>query len=253
MKNTYKTSEVAKIIGIHSNTVRLYEKLELIPKPERKQNGYRVFTDFHLAQFKLARTALQVEVLQNGLRKKAIEIIKTSATSNLKKAKALADDYLQQIIQERLYAEEAIKIARKILSGESKESYEFALTRKETADYLEISMDTLRNWELNGLLTVKRKQNGYRIYTDEDIRRLKIIRSLRCANYSLAAILRMLSELDINPDICIKKVIDSPDETDDIISVCDKLLTSLRYAEENAQSILVQLAEMKTKISKPST
>lgn len=32
---TYKTAEVAAIIGIHPNTVRLYEKLKLIPKPER--------------------------------------------------------------------------------------------------------------------------------------------------------------------------------------------------------------------------
>ena len=62
--NTYRTAEVAKIIGIHPNTVRLYEKLGFIPKPERKSNGYRVFTDFHIEQFKLSRIALQVEVLQ---------------------------------------------------------------------------------------------------------------------------------------------------------------------------------------------
>lgn len=31
----YKTSEVAATIGIHPNTVRLYEKLELIPKPDQ--------------------------------------------------------------------------------------------------------------------------------------------------------------------------------------------------------------------------
>lgn len=37
----YKTSDVAAIIGIHPNTVRLYEKLELVPKTERLQNGLR--------------------------------------------------------------------------------------------------------------------------------------------------------------------------------------------------------------------
>ena len=245
MQITYKTSEIAKIIGVHPNTVRLYEELKLIPMSERKPNGYRVFTDFHLAQFKLARTALKVEVLQNGLRKKAIEIIKTSAAGNLKKAEILTYDYLQQIHQVQLHADESIKIVQQLLSGENEETKTFFLTRKETADYLQITMDTLRNWELNGLLIVKRKQNGYRVYVDEDIRRLKIIRSLRCANYSLSAILRMLGELDINPNICIKEIIDSPDETDDIISVYDKLLTSLRYAEKNAQSLLEQLAEMK--------
>ena len=253
MINTYSTSEVAKIIGIHPNTVRFYEEVEFIPPPERKQNGYRVFTDFHLAQFKFARTALQVEILQNGLRKTAIEIIKTSATGNFEEAEVLAKKYLEQINQEQLHAEEAIKITRQLLSGKNCEIEGLHLTRKQVTDYLQVSMDTLRNWELNGLLVVKRKQNGYRIYTDDDIRRLKIIRSLRCANYSLSAILRMLGELDTNSDICIEKVIDSPDEADDIISVCDNLLTSLRYAEENAGSLLTQLAEMKAEKIKPSS
>lgn len=245
MPNTYKTSEVARIIGIHPNTVRLYEELKLIPKPVRQQNGYRVFTDFHLEQFKLARTALRVEVLQNGLRKKAIDIIKTSATGNLEEAESLTENYLRQIKQEQRNAQEAIEIVNLLLSGSKQELDKLHLTRKETADYLQISMDTLRNWELNGLLTVKRKQNGYRIYTDVDIRRLKIIRSLRCANYSLSAILRMLNELSRNPQANISEVIDTPRETDDISSVCDKLLTSLRFAKENAENMLILLNKMK--------
>lgn len=68
--NTYKTSEIAAAIGVHPNTVRLYEELGLIPKPQRLPNGYRVFTELHVEQFRLARLAFRVEVLQNGLRKK---------------------------------------------------------------------------------------------------------------------------------------------------------------------------------------
>jgi DNA-binding transcriptional MerR regulator len=33
---TYRTSEVAQIIGVHPNTVRLYEEYELIPKPRKE-------------------------------------------------------------------------------------------------------------------------------------------------------------------------------------------------------------------------
>ncbi len=242
---TYKTSEVAHHIGIHPNTVRLYEDLELIPKPERKENGYRVFTDFHMEQIKFARIALKVEVLQNGLRKQAIFIIKTSALGNFSKAIFLSEQYLQQIRNEQKNAEEAIAITEKLLTGGSQETGTAFLTRKEAADYLQISIDALRNWEMNGLLTVKRKQNGYRVYTDEDIRRLKIIRSLRCANYSLSAILRMLNTLSKNPEADIRQVIDTPKESDDIISVCDNLLTSLHCAEQNAKVMLVHLEKMK--------
>ncbi len=241
----YKTSEIAHHIGIHPNTVRLYEELELIPKPERKENGYRVFTDFHMEQIKFARIALKVEVLQNGLRKQAIAIIKTSALGNFNKAICLTNHYLQQIRNEQRNAEEAIVITEKLLSGDSQEKDTTFLTRKETADYLQTSIDALRNWEMNGLLTVKRKQNGYRVYTDDDIRQLKIIRSLRCANYSLSAILRMLNTLSQNPEADIRQVIDTPKENDDIISVCDKLLTSLHYAEQNAKAMLAHLEKMK--------
>lgn len=243
--NTYKTSEIARCIGIHPNTVRLYEELELIPKPKRKANGYRVFTDVHMEQIKLARTAFKVEVLQNGLRKQVIAMLKTAATGNYNKAICLAKDYLQQIKKEQKNAEEAIAITQKLLSGGNQEIDMTVLTRKETANHLHITMDALRNWEMNGLLTVKRKQNGYRVYTHEDIRRLKIIRSLRCANYSLSAILRMLNTLSSNPKADIRQVIDTPKESDDIISVCDKLLTSLHFAEENAEIMLIHLEKMK--------
>lgn len=56
----YRTAEVAAIIGIHPNTVRFYEDWGLISKPERKENGYRVFTDLHIQQIRLARVALQM-------------------------------------------------------------------------------------------------------------------------------------------------------------------------------------------------
>lgn len=169
---THKTAEVAAIIGIHPNTVRLYEKLKLIPKPERLPNGYRVFTEFHIKQCKLIRLAFQVEILQNGLRKKIAQMIMVSATGDFVTAIALTKNYLKQIRQERQNAEEAIEIVKQILSGSIRGNSR-QLKRKDVSELLDISMDTLRNWEMNGLLTVKRKDNGYRVYTDEDIQRLK--------------------------------------------------------------------------------
>ena len=158
--NTYTTTEVAKIIGIHSNTVRMYEEWGLIPLAERKSNGYRVFTDFHIEQLRLARIAFQIEVLQNGLRKKVVETVKLSAKKDFDKALMFAEEYRSQIQREKRNAEESIGIAKQILSGKSVEQTLF-LKRKEVSDYLDISMDTLRNWERNGLIQVKRKQLFY--------------------------------------------------------------------------------------------
>ncbi|MFC4598791.1 MerR family transcriptional regulator [Cohnella hongkongensis] len=249
--NTYRTAEIAHRFGIHPNTVRLYEKLGLIPSPERKANGYRVFTDFHVEQLQLVRTALEVEVLQNGLRKQAAAIIQAAAAGNFDTAIHLTERYGQQIKTEQKNAEEAIAIAEKLWSGENQECSNARLTRKETADLLQISIDTLRNWEMNGLLTVKRKQNGYRVYSDKDIERLKMIRALRCANYSLAAILRMLIALSRDPKAIIRETIDTPEENAVVISVCDKLLTSLKVAESNARIMLTQLEAMKKQFNPP--
>lgn len=77
--NTYSTSQIAEIVGLHPNTVRTYEEWGLIHKPKRKPNGYRVYNDVHIKQFRLARKALQIEVLQAGLRKRIIEAVKLSA------------------------------------------------------------------------------------------------------------------------------------------------------------------------------
>lgn len=244
--NTYKTSEVAKIIGIHPNTVRFYEEWGLIPQAERKENGYRIFTDFHIEQLKFARIAFKIEILQNGLRKKIIETVKISALGDFDKALTYANEYLVQIYQEQRNAEEAIEIVKHLLSGETLQGDMF-LKRKEVSEHMNITMDTLRNWELNGLLSVKRKKNGYRVYTYDDIRRLKIIRSLRCANYSLEAILRMLGALAVNPQVNLKKVLNTPSDNTDIISACDKLIVSLRNAGINAEKMIAILYDMKAK------
>jgi DNA-binding transcriptional MerR regulator len=250
---TYTTSEVARVIGIHPNTVRLYEEYQLIPKPERRSNGYRIFTDLHIEQLELARILLSIEILQNGLRKMTIEIIKTAATGDFDAALQQTDIYLARVQTERRNAEEALNTVHQILEGRAGEDNESELTkplrRKEAADYLNVTIDTLRNWELNGLMRIKRLQNGYRIYTHEDLEMLKIIRTLRFANYSLAAILRMMRALSHDPQVNIRKVINTPREDDDIISACDHLLFSLDDAEKKAIAVSEKLRSMKQQFS----
>ncbi|EQG16733.1 merR regulatory family protein [Clostridioides difficile DA00065] len=192
---------------------------------------------------------MKIEVVQRGLRKDALEIVRTSANRDFDKAISLVNKYLQQLEIEKSNAEEALTIVTQILNGNTPETNKLFLTRKETAEHLNVTIDTLRNWEMNGLLKVKRKQNGYRVYTDEDIKRLKIISALRCANYSLSAILRMLNALSSNPNTNIKTVLDTPKDDDEIISVCDKLITSLKEAEHNAKTMKFHLQIMKKQFS----
>lgn len=241
---TYKTATVASIVGYHPNTVRLYETWGLITAPKRLNNGYRVYTDLHIQQILLAKTALEIPILQNGLRKKAITIIKSCAQLSFDCALQQTREYIEQVDKETANAKEAITIVEELLVHKPIEK-QVSFTRKQTAEYLQVTMDTLRNWELNGLLHTKRKTNGYRYYTMEDIQRLKIIKVLRLANYSLSAILHLLSSLDNNQDKSVAKIMEQY-PTSDIMDVCDTLLLSLQKAKHNALSMIDQITIMKS-------
>lgn len=234
------------MIHIHPNTVRMYEELGFITKPLREENGYRIFTELHITQFQVARRAFQIEVIQNGLRKKAIEIVRLTANCLFEEAIKGAKEYIELTMKEIVRAKEAVDIVNRLLQSKQQED-EIYLKRKEASQLLEITMDTLRNWEMNGLLKVKRATNGYRVYTQSDINRLKIIRVLRCANYSLAAILRMLNKIDLDSHTDIQDALNTPNEGEDIISVCDQLISSLNFAKDNMMNIKNQLIKMREK------
>lgn len=68
--------------------------------------------------------------------------------------------------------------------------------------------------------------------------------------FSLSAILRLLRNLDNDNNVDIKHIIDIPKENEDIVSVCDKLLTSLENAEDECNKMIIQIKKMK-KINPP--
>ena len=108
--------------------------------------------------------------------------------------------------------------------------------------------NTVRMYEEWGLIQKPfRKKNGYRVYDENDMNRLKIIRSLRCANYSLSSILRMLNKLEAQQD-CVSEMLDilnTPDEDESIVSACDNLVVSLQGAIENAYCAKQLIEEIK--------
>ena len=108
MQNAYSTSQIADKFGLHPNTIRLYENWGVISSPARKPNGYRAFTDEHIKQIEIVRLALRAEVLQNGLRKQAVQIIQTVALRDYEKALTLTNDYIKNIDKETEFSKAAI-------------------------------------------------------------------------------------------------------------------------------------------------
>lgn len=243
---TYTTSQIAKIVGVHPNTVRMYEKWGLISIPDRKANGYRIYTDIHIAQFEMAKKAFQIELLQSGMRKQMIDALKFCAQCKFDEASACVVRYLEQTEREIEHTKEAARLTASFFQHTQYSGKTYK--RADAAKALHVTIDTIRNWEMNGLITVKRKENGYRIYDTNDMNRLKIIRTLRCANYSLSSILRMFQALENQESVetsDVLNILNTPRADEEIILACDKLMDSLYHARKNAKEVLTILNEIK--------
>ncbi|MFA7673630.1 MAG: MerR family transcriptional regulator, partial [Clostridia bacterium] len=168
---------------------------------------------------------------------------------DLNGAMAAADEYESMLLSEIKKARNAITAVEDILNGRN-ETDHICLKRTQAAKSLGVTVDTLRNWELNGLVTIKRKENNYRVYDESDMRLLNIIRTLRCANYSLSSILRLISCMNNKQPMDLERILNTPSLNEDIVSVCDRLVISLQNTLKDAVKIKSMIRE---KISDPQT
>lgn len=249
MNKKYTTKEIADAVGIHVNTVRFYEDIGFMTKPKRQSNGYRIYTELQLEQCRLIRLAMRAEVLQNGLRKKAVEIVTCCAALDFDDALLAAVEYETMIDSEIQKAKAAIIAVERLLQKNMQVDDGTLLIRCEAAQTLGVTSETLRTWERSGLIKVKRKKNGYRVYSVSDMERLGIIRTLRLANYSLSAILRLLNDLDRYSVESVEETLNTPQENEDIVSVCDRLIVSLQSAADDAKELQDMIKILQTRIS----
>ncbi len=168
------------------------------------------------------------------------------AELNLDKSLEAADEYVCMIDREIANAKAAIAAVEKRMKN-AFATENIVLKRREAANLLNITSETLRTWERSGLLKVHRRETGYRVYHAADMERLNMIRTLRCANYSLSAILRLLNGLDRNEVSSIETVLNSPGWDEDILSVCDQLIVSLCKTRVDAGEMVNMILQMKEK------
>lgn len=230
---TYRTAEIAALIGIHPNTVRFYEGEGLLPPVPREENGYRIYSERHLLGLKLIRCAFRAEILSSNLRNEAADIIRTSASGRHRSAVQKAKRYRAHLLEEIGRAREAIRLTEQILNKDIFHIEQgMVYGRRDAAAQIGISMDVLRDWERNGLIEVPRAGKR-RQYGTQEMNRLKIIFVLRSAHYSQTAVRRMLKKLD-SGEFDLLAAIDTPEPTEDIVSVADRYITSLQGAVEDS-------------------
>lgn len=240
-----RTSDLSKAVGIHPNTVRLYEQWGFIAPAERSPSGYRLFTETHLDQLRLARLALHGGWPGRAIRRSALSLVRQTAAGDLASALAQARHHLTLVQAERAQAEAAAAFLDQWAHGRLAETPAPPLSIGQAAQLLAVSLDILRNWERNGLLTVPRDSaTGYRRYGPAEIGRLRVIRLLLQAGYSMMAVLRMLLQLDQGRREGLREILDTPRPDEDILTTADQWLTTLAEHEQRARAMIAQVEAM---------
>lgn len=193
---------------------------------------------------------MRAEVLQNGLRRKAVEIVRLCAKQYYDASLEAATEYHAMIQNEICRAKAAVASVENMLDARGTKQ-NVRKTRHNAAEALGVTSETLRTWERNGLLTVRRGENGYRVYSAADMERLNIIRTLRCANYSLSSILRLLNNLDRRNSRSVEEILNTAEPGEDIISVCDRLIISLESTAKDADMMICMIEKIKIKYPTP--
>lgn len=253
--NYLRTSDLAKAVGVHPNTARRYVDRGFLPPVERSPSGYRRFTQRHLDCLRVARQVYGGPYPGKAIYQSGVRIIQATVSGDLGGALELAYRHLTLVQAERAQADIAADLlerwafgapaARTSRSTPPDDTTSQPLQIGQIAHLLGISIDILRNWDRNGLIDVPRDpSNGYRRYGAPEISRLRVIRMLSRAGYSLSAILRMLLQLDQGETIDLRRALDTPRPDEDVYTASDRWLSTLAEQEQRAHTIIALIEEM---------
>ncbi len=235
---TYRTNEIAKAASIHVNTVRFYERIELISPVPRKKNNYREYSYRHLAQILVLRHLFLDEWPGRAVRDASYKIIEAMKEWNLSQARAATNDYREVVKQERDKTIETIGILKDWSSQKEVKGDSFELDYNQAAEMIGVTKETIRGWERNRLVAIPRKGPGrVRCFTTHVCQRLQVIYLLRQAQFSLSAIYTALKSLDKGDDALAMESLEAP-EKDLVFTSGDHVLEVLNETLDKAGDLI---------------
>ncbi len=240
---TYSTREIARIAGVHPNTVRLYESWGFISCAGRAENNYRIFTEGHLAQMKLARAALPGPYPIDG--RLVQGLVREFAHGNMDESLVLAGRYRDLVKREREMAVQALATLDNWYEKRSGDKTKTVIRgRRKAARQAGVSLDALRTWERNGLLTVSKDDRGVLAFSEWDLEKIGVIRLLRKCGYSIISLLRVFGrdeDLIGKPSVLLSL----PDSNGDLFYATDMFMQYLEQHAERARRITAMIKSYK--------
>jgi DNA-binding transcriptional MerR regulator len=240
-----RTSDLARAVGVHPNTVRRYAERGFLPPVERSPSGYRRFTRCHLYCLRLAHQVYSTQYASKEIRQSGTRIVQAAVRGDLDDALERARAHLALVRSERAQADLAAAVLERWTCAPPADDTIRPRRIGQVARFLGVTVDVVRNWDRNGLIEVPRDpSNGYRCYGAQEISRLRVIRLLSRAGYGMSAILRMLIQLDESGTSDLRRALDTPRPDEDIYTARDRWITTLADHERGAQAIVALMAEI---------
>jgi len=190
-----RTKDLAQAVQISVQQVRNYEASGFIPAVERSPNGYRRYTQQHLMALKTAKQLIAGYGWQ-----RAQQVMQAVHQDKLADALALIDERHAELARTRLQLEQTsavLSILAAQLPSATRSHIPERLHVGAAARLVGVRVSALRFWEQQGLLhPVREKHSRYRVYDEQQLRRLRIVALLRQANYDFAIIRTTLEEFE---------------------------------------------------------
>ena len=89
-----RTSDLARAVGVHPNTVRRYVDRGLLPPVEYSPSGYRRFTSRHLDCLRLAWRVYSSPYAGKAIYQSGVRIVQATVNGDLRGALELAHRHL---------------------------------------------------------------------------------------------------------------------------------------------------------------
>ncbi|SEM97880.1 MerR family transcriptional regulator [Lihuaxuella thermophila] len=184
--------DIAKKLSVSTSALRHYEEWGIVPPVPRGPNGYRLYTEEHVAYFECIRA--MAPVFGMTLTK---QVMKHIQRKELDQAFWLVNEAQATLHQEKTVTEKTIEILEteelETIHSKKRKWMSIGEASRETS----VPASAIRHWEKMGLISIPRdKENGYRRFGHAQVRRILLIRTLRTAHYPLDLIRKLIHKLD---------------------------------------------------------
>lgn len=194
VRDNLRTIDLARAAGMSVQQVRNYEALGLLPKAERSKSGYRLYTQRHLAALTTARSL----VMGYGWQR-VPSIMQALHRGDMSGALSEIDAHHAEMASKRIQVEQTLA-ALHSLAIQQAPAHGYRHSQRlwvgEAAKEVGVRVSAVHFWEQQGLLhPVRDKESRYRLYDEQQMRRLRLVVLLREAGYGFDVITPVLDEL----------------------------------------------------------